>query len=420
MSYSLIQIVSAQTLPNILPALALNPTGVTLLHTKESKKYCAIIENTLRKAGLTPKITLSQIESFLSMQEVGNTVRKAIVETPQGATPVVNFTCGTKLMAIGAFAAAMREKVPSFYFDTYETMHIVDGCTGDLPLVLMEGRKAGEIIKSRLNVDIVAAANGIEEISAGLNPESLRPLALHLLQDPAEASTIRNSLFPNDRAPLDPKTPGDVAGLLYEKPVLDGIISENAKKLAIEGGLLEERGGKLYFVRPASLESLEDFLIAEANDTLGTRLKEWHAARAPLQAAINFFNGAWWELAVFDAAKRSGLFSDLRWSVNISIGGSTFEKDIIAIEGLNLAIFSCKYGGKNDRIIGAIDELDATARQIGGIYARKYFCIAANLPKGQFTTIQEHVKKTRVTLVGPAEKLSPELFHRQRVQNQSH
>jgi hypothetical protein len=134
-------------------------------------------------------------------------------------------------------------------------------------------------------------------------------------------------------------------------------------------------------------------------------LPEWIAAVGPFQENINLLGGGWWELAVYEAAQRSGRFRDLRWSVVVRSADQTFEKDIIAIEGLNLAIFSCKRGGDKGRLVGALDELDSSARQLGGSHAKRYLAIAQPISKGSFASVQERARQTRTTLLGPASRL---------------
>ena len=48
----LVQLVSDQTMPNVLAALALEPAHITLLHTPRTEPQAAWINNALRRAGL--------------------------------------------------------------------------------------------------------------------------------------------------------------------------------------------------------------------------------------------------------------------------------------------------------------------------------------------------------------------------------
>lgn len=402
---ALLQLVSEQTLPNILPALALEPAEIVLLHTPRTRRHADQIRAALQKAGLPLHTRLIALSGAPDIRETGAAVKQTAAALPANLTPVVNFTGGTKLMSIGAFVAAYTAKIPSLYVDT-ANLAFTDGGTGDLPLALRDNHAALARAKSRLNLDIVAAAHGIQGISAGLDPAPLLPLALHLLRNPGEERTLNTALqkLPN----ANPRKPAEVAALL-SSPLPQNLLSPTAAKLALDAGILDQISGKHHFARPASLEKLEKFLEDETAGAIG--FAAWQTALAPLQTALNFFGGGWWELAVFDAAQRSGEFRDLRWSVTITVAGQTYEKDLIALHGLNLALFSCKRGASGrDRLVAALDELDANARQIGGTHARRYFCVAAAISKQQIAPLQERARQTGTQIIGPAQSLNPNSF----------
>ncbi|MDR0535624.1 MAG: DUF1887 family protein [Puniceicoccales bacterium] len=405
MSHSLIQIVSGQTLPNIFPALVLPHAEIVLLHTPGTVAQCGWIAKALEKAGVGVRIQKRVLSDSPGIEETGRATIDAISDArASGLAPIVNFTGGTKLMGIGAFVAAHQSKTPSFYLDAANDQ-FTDGRTGDLPLALRDHWKAVKTIRQMLNLDIVAAACGIESISPGRDPAPFLPLALHLRHNAGERDALLQAIDPKANPIFDPKKPEDVAQLL-DTPVFDGVISEHAARLAADAGILEQRSGQWFFARPASLEKLEDWLQNEK-----PALPEWFAALAPLQTAINFFGGGWWELAVLDAARRAGIFSGIRWSVEVSIGGQTYEKDLIALENLNLAIFSCKRGGdKARRLVAAIEELDSTARHIGGSHARRYFCVACPISAERLAPIRMLAGHTNTILVGPASHLNPGSF----------
>ena len=72
------------------------------------------------------------------MPETFNAIKEAIAEAKgSGTTPVVNFTGGTKLMSIGAYAAALHQdhKAISLYVDTI----LASGSTGPLAPIFGAG-----------------------------------------------------------------------------------------------------------------------------------------------------------------------------------------------------------------------------------------------------------------------------------------
>lgn len=395
---TLIQLVSEQTLPNILPALALRPSRLILCHTTRTVAQTQWIRHALELAGLKFDLQLRSLGLTPDAQETGGAVRALIQEChSQNVEALINFTGGTKLMSLGAFVAALNEKVASCYIDS-ENMRFVDGGTAPLPFSLLDSYQAMSRAEASLNLDIVAAAHGIRQLRSGREPAAFLPLALHLLKNPEEELAGHELL-----KKTNPKTPAEALTLL-NAPVVG--MSPDVVRLAAEAGLLTSRSGAWYFNRPSSLDRLEAWAAGEHLTS-----EQWFAALGPLQQAVAFFCGGWWEVAVLETARRSGAFRDLRWSVEIVMGNQTFEKDILALDGVNLAVFSCKRGGRDSaRCVAAIDELDANARQIGGSHARKFFCVAQAVPRKFFAAVQARASQTRTNLVGPYDRLTPDQF----------
>jgi hypothetical protein len=142
-------------------------------------------------------------------------------------------------------------------------------------------------------------------------------------------------------------------------------------EFALTTGLLRGNGGSLHLpdaTRP-QLETLAKAHRPTPND--------YFTAVRPLQFTLAFLSGAWWEVAVIDTADRSGQFRDLRWSVNIGerSGGLDMEEDIVGIDGVQIAYFSCKRGGAKTRLVPLLDELDNRARSIGGNFTRRFLAV---------------------------------------------
>jgi hypothetical protein len=122
--------------------------------------------------------------------------------------------------------------------------------------------------------------------------------------------------------------------------------------------------------------------------------------------------GGWWELAVLDAARASGRFHDIHWSPHVTRSDSytPIEEDLLAVEDLSLAVFSCKRGGERPRLLRAFEELDSSARHLGGAFARRYFAIAQPIAKHALVEIQARATATRTILIGPAQRLKSVSF----------
>lgn len=400
MPHCLIQLVSEQTLPNILPALVLRPARVVLCPTRRTEPQAHAIRRALETAGLSFDIRILPLTENPEIQETGAAVRQAIQDASTASlTPVVNFTCGTKLMGLGAFVAALNTKAASLYVDS-DQHRFIDGNTGPLPALLADSYTALRTAETALNIEIMAAAHGIESLSSGRDPAPYLPLARHLVQNPDEEHSLNQAL----KTIGNPRKPEELLRALATP--LHGL-SPHLAALATTAGLLVGPPDAPCLSRPDSLQKLEAWAAGERYQT-----PDWFASLAPLQATLSFLGGGWWEIAVYEAAQRSGLFRDLRWSVEVRSAGQTFEKDLIAIEGLNLAVFSCKRGGEKGRLVAAIDELDSNARQLGGSHARRYFAVAQPVPKPIFASVQERARQTRTTLLGPATRLTPDSFRR--------
>ena len=74
----LIQLVSEQTMQNVLPALALKPASLVLLHTPRTSDQVQWIAAALRKAGLQFEVRAIPLTEMPDIQETGAATRAAI------------------------------------------------------------------------------------------------------------------------------------------------------------------------------------------------------------------------------------------------------------------------------------------------------------------------------------------------------
>ena len=395
----LIQLVSEQTMQNVLPALALRPARLVLLHTPRTAPQCQWIAAALRRAGGAFELRTVRLTEMPDIAETGAAVRTAIQSARDaGEDPLVNITGGTKLMSIGAFAATLAPRCPSFYVDT-EHRRFLDA--GQVPAhsALADPWELLQRAEQTLNVDVVCAAHGIEHVSAGRDPAPFLPLAEHLRNHPADELACHSAL---SRLNFRFHQALDVIARLDEPlPALPPAVA----RLAGTAGLLESRGAVLYFSTPHRA-ALERWTCGEAwNDKA-----EFYAALQPLQFAQAFLSGGWWEVCVAHAARQSGRFRDLRWSAEVGLPGDRIEEDLLAVDGFNLAVFSCKRGGKGDRLNRAFEEFVAASRRLGGTFSSKFFCVAQPISSQYFSMVQTEAARDRVRLIGPHARLSPALF----------
>ena len=105
-------------------------------------------------------------------------------------------------------------------------------------------------------------------------------------------------------------------------------------------------------------------------------------------------------MAVADAVARCGAFADVHVNVSIAKGGrNPMEEDVLAVQGLQLAYFSCKRSSA-DKLVRHLEEVDASARRLGGKFARKYLAVC-HLPNWMRADLQKRAVQLNVKLLEP-------------------
>jgi hypothetical protein len=368
MPLTLIQLISEQTVPNFLPILRLRPERLVHLTTPKTSARANHLVAAARAAGLKPDVEGIELSAMPGVNETLHAVRESLLQARNtGGEAIVNFTGGTKLMSIGAFSAALRERAPSLYVDTQDSC-FVDGATSPRMAELLENDWSFTPIRKQLRVDILAIANGVPRVTSGKPWQHLLPLAEHLFQHHADEQATHdalhgpNGLFPNAKEPHNP------ADWL---PVLDRPIAlpPTVARLATEAGLVRHGPGANTVLLPDATRAEMNYLAHHHAPDYAAR---YFAAVAPLQHAAAFLTGGWWEVIVCHAAHQSGAFSDLRWSVQVGKrGGPNTEEDILGMHGVELLYINCKRGGAKARLLPLLEEIRARAATIGGTFNRR-------------------------------------------------
>ncbi len=381
---TLIQLISEQTMQNLVPLLALKPTHVIHIATPKTASRSAQIVEAARQAQVCTELESIRLSEMPTIPETSRAVQRAIeaVRKTQ-ATPVVNFTGGTKLMSIGAYEAVMREQVTSLYVDT-DHQQFIDGHSGPkLNTVLGDDFSFTPFQKS-LTVNAIAVANGRQRVTGGRDWQAFLPLVSHFLQSESDEDATwkavhgTDGICPNAR---EPRYAADWLPLMGYPLQLPQRVGE----LGLAAGLLRSDGAR--FLLPDTNRAK----LEEVAATQRPSAQDYFDAVRPLQFALAILSGGWWEVAVTDAAHRSGQFRDLRWSVNVGERKNGFdaEEDIVGVDGVQIAYFSCKRGGAKGKLVHQLDELDNRARSIGGHFTRRFLAVylrpfgqnAANLQK---------------------------------------
>ncbi len=365
----LIQLISEETMQNLLPILALRPPTVFHLSTEKTRRRSDWIIEGARQSGISVAKKEIGLDEMPGIRSASLAVKAAIGEAlSSGLHPVVNFTGGTKLMSIGAHQAAQECKVCSLYVDT-EHLHFIDGGTASGLAGILANDYSFSPLSRSLNVNSIAVANGSQRVTGGKDWKPYVPVAQHLLGNPDDEKRCWESVFgagglmANGK---EPRTPSD--WLKLWKIPLD-IPPEVADPLSGLNMLERRDDGRFYLPRRLSggVENLpSDFSFAE-----------YSRAVAPAQSILSFLSGGWWEVAVAAAVSQSGIFRDIRWSVNVGAkySGPDKEEDVVAVQGVQAVYISCKRGGNRARLLGQLDELDNRAKNIGGRFARKFLAV---------------------------------------------
>ncbi|MGV3771292.1 MAG: hypothetical protein ACO1QB_00220 [Verrucomicrobiales bacterium] len=366
----LIQLVSEQTMQNLLPVLALAPSKLIHLVTAKTQERSDHIAEAVRQSGLRIDIEKICLSESPSIEESSRAVLRCInISKENRANSILNFTGGTKLMSIGAYLAAKEHKVSSVYVDTEHSM-FVDGKTGQ-PIQKWFGNDLTFVPFARLlTVNAVAVANGRHRVTSGKNWEPYLKIAQHLFENPQEEEITWEAIHGQSgicRNGQEPRNPADWLALL-EKPIR---FPHMVASLASESGLLIQKGPATFL--PDSSKGLLDHLAS----TDRPLAQDYFKAVRELQFSLAFLSGGWWEVIVAEAAQKSGRFRDLRCSINVGEpnGGFDPEEDLVGLDGVQIAYFSCKRGGKRARLIPLLDELDNRARAIGGKFTRRYLAV---------------------------------------------
>ncbi|MCS7338590.1 MAG: DUF1887 family CARF protein [Verrucomicrobiae bacterium] len=411
---ALVQLVSEQTMQNVLPILRLKPIKVYHLATTKTAPRTEYILKAVKNAGQTPAAENIRLSSMPSIAETQRAVARAIAfAREEELEPVVNFTGGTKLMSIGAFTAANQATPPamSLYVDT-DDEQFVDGCTAPGLIRLLENDMSFTPIRPMLTLDVIATANGIERITKGRDWSQFAELAKYLFANPAAEHATHDavSALVSKISGNGPRSPEEWLKLLdceFELP-------EQVAHLAAACGLVRITSTGKLTLPDGTRHELEQLARARANKEHVQNYDQHRvAATEPIAFALGFLSGGWWEVVVADAVARTGLFTDVRWGATVVLpGGSELEEDVVCVDGVRAVCISCKRGGAGARLIAHLEELDARARNLGGQFTRKFVAVYVPVRGTAGTALVKRARELNVRLITPENIARPDGFTR--------
>lgn len=163
---TLIQIISGETLQNVLPILALKPSRVVSLVSRANQAFQAKtrdIENAIKLAWSDfSKSPVPEFERELtsaerdspSIEDFRRITDEAIRSS--GSQCILNYTGGTKDMSIGAWLAAKDAGIPTIYCDTPRIFRSGGTAPLDFPMQLSD-------VARKLEIPSILAAQGLLE-----------------------------------------------------------------------------------------------------------------------------------------------------------------------------------------------------------------------------------------------------------------
>lgn len=395
-------------MPSLFPILAFAPQAMVHVTSKGYERHSEPVLAAARLAGLCPPREAVWHRPLPPMPSIKDTFDavKAGIEwlRARGLVPVINFTGGTKLMSIGAFYAAVSASVSSLYVDG-ENEILVDGATGPELTTLLDGDLSLRRFAPLLSVPLIVAAHGGEMRALGREFAADIPLAHHLLAHPQDEHQVWETLFSKSGAFARLQRATEKRDWL-RAPEIRFTLPKQVRELAEAAGLVTVKQGA------AQLRCDEPEATAACYAT-GAQLSfdEIRRLVTPLQTRLNFFGGGWWEVAVAEAMRASGIFADIHLGAEISKAGrNAMEEDILAAQGMQLAYVSCKRGSQG-RLQRQMEEVDASARRLGGKLARKYFAID-HLSEHMRREMQKRGAQLRIHLIRPHDVTSGEALCR--------
>ncbi len=373
---TLIQLVSEQTMQNLLPLLALRPERVIQICSNDPhfKQIAVNFEKGARKAGSRAEFQTYALQSQSPLPEEVRQAHKQLLPVFPGA--IVNITGGTKLMSLGAYLGASEfHDTAILYCDTVNKRFVQVG-RKTLPSSL----PAFDSVASLLTVPMVMAAQGKDFREASFTEQLLEfgRTAWGLRMQHHEAisawtGAIRNSLPRNKNRITD--SPAALRQFLQTPlPPAGSDAASDYLDAAAQAGLLRvEPDGRAYFAT--------------------------EPRRSSIERISNLLDGAWLELAVAEMARVSSRFADLHWSVEPEKTGEDYgETDLIAVDrkNLNLAIISCKTSTERVSTLEHLSSWRDRARTLGGSHATGHLCLFRAKSSDQANALHAMGKKMNV------------------------
>lgn len=386
---TLIQLVSEQTMPNLLPAMAIQPERIVHLCTPQMQSVSNHLVRAYNAAGVHTTVDVVPLTKMPGLKDTAGVMNAVFQEYE---SPVVNFTGGTKLMSIAAYATAFNAKKTSLYVDTTSGCFVDGGTGSSLVNLLPDGNDKLDVVVNRLSVEIIAIANGVERVTQGRdwNPfvdvarqfllldESVRAQCIDfghkLLAGQPQAFQVRRNWFPT----------------VYQRPA-EGI-PDIFRQGLVDAGLFEWRNGHFF---PNSSWVKPILQLPRDPDTWTQLVPALEMANMPFK----FLESGWWEVAVADYYERVRGGRGVLWDADAgsqTTKSTNLEEDVLGVMGTNLLYVSCKLGRMREKLSGWLEEANSRGSRIGGSFARKVLAVFYPQSPFQFKRLKNRCAELRM------------------------
>lgn len=357
----LIQLIGKQTIPNLVCIKALRPDVVLNVYTERTRDALAAIENFVgeRLPETHPRSAQTDVPfpSADALKKLLSESIDALRSEFLGAEIVVNYTGGTKPMAIGAYLAAAEKNALPLYVEDAQT--------------ILEGLALSPCVRwtpEPFSLEEIFAASGLR-IDTAKTPDASR---LRLAEELARLRAEENAAFREKRQltrfSLYPAQDESALGIrknfYHALPNAERIFDEvvlapdNRERFAAVCGLCVEAG-----------------ILARRENGSFIFSETVRASAETLTAENAFLDGGWWELLVAEAVRRVAGDDNVRWSVF----AEGMEDDVVAVIENRLFIVSCKAGTSQKSFYSELHRIASRARRLGGIDAHPVFACFGHL-----------------------------------------
>lgn len=422
----LIQLIGDQTLPNILPVLAISPDRIVNIYTEHTRKKCRKIEEWCKKYGqkynihpefakLKP-IGTSIADTYNGINAVLNAEKIHAMSAPDTML-ILNMTGGTKAMSTVAIMACLQiskelEKnggvpIPIIYLNP--TGGEIEFTTHHSLREQVLERNVQEV---RLSVaEIIETGGDTVVVNSGKDWEQVFPAAEKLLQLAEKnicftvTDVTKDNYVEKTKAPLSELLNTDrcenkdeaVSALKCLAALAE---TDEAVKRGMELCGFEARDGDFYLGKEAQekVAALEHELATTPDMTVQKKDRKRCEMCKELNNLYNFFVGGWWEVIVAQAYKNANPESEVLWSVETATKNDiqhAVETDIIASDGHSLCCISCKRGMHIAKVTQELEQHCTRTEVLGGM---KHSRIIAVYRSDRFRRLKSLLKELRLTM----------------------